>query len=103
MSEGCNIWVCFAGLSIQSAGLNIIRPPGPFPVGGAVLLTCESEAAGLIEWLDSDMTVLVSGSGSSLNYTISPVRDSLHQSTLTCRGPGGAVTITISVEGESTV
>ena len=79
-----------------------MRPPGPLSVGGTVVLTCVSDVTGYIEWLNSDMTVLTSGLGSSLDYTISPVNDSLHQSTLTCRGPGGSVFTTLSIDGEST-
>ena len=81
------------------AGLRIIGSPN-LTVGQSATLVCEYDAVGLIEWLDSDVTVLASGSGSSLNYTISPVSDSLHQSTLTCRVPGGSVSITLSVDGK---
>ena len=65
------------------------------------MLTCESDTAGSIEWLDSNMTILMNGSGSSLNYTISLVSDSLHGSILTCRGPEVSVPTTLSVDGKS--
>ncbi len=81
------------------AGVRIIDPP-QLTVGQSATLTCESDLTGTIEWLDSDMSVLATGTGSELDYTIPLVSDGMHGSTLICRAPGGSEVINFIVIGE---
>ncbi len=81
------------------AGVRIIDPP-QLTVGQSATLTCESDVAGTIEWLDSGMSVLATVNGTELNYTIDTVSDGMHGSILTCRAPGGSEVISLTVNGE---
>ncbi len=79
-------------------GVRIVSSP-QVTVGQSATLTCESDLTGTIEWLDSDMSVLATGTGLQLDYTIPLVSDDMHGSTLTCSAAGGAVSITLTVIG----
>ncbi|XP_064386134.1 mucin-2-like isoform X4 [Halichondria panicea] len=82
--------------TIRIGGVRIIDPP-QLTVGQSATLTCESDVPGTIEWLDSDMSVLATGTGSELDYTIDTVSDGMHGSTLICRAPGGSEVINFIV------
>ncbi|XP_064386142.1 mucin-2-like isoform X2 [Halichondria panicea] len=82
--------------TIRIGGVRIIDPP-QLTVGQSATLTCESDLTGTIEWLDSDMSVLATGTGSELDYTIPLVSDGMHGSTLICRAPGGSEVINFIV------